>query len=136
MFYHCVPFIPTQTRTFHHQHPDNPHPHPNNPRHRPPPHKKKQAERFVERLDKLGAASGDLGLALFKVAKLEEAHGGPLAAATGTLRQAGAVVGDEKRAAAALVRAGKMLARVTGRTAREMAPLHDYLGFMPVRFFL
>ncbi len=31
----------------------------------------------MEKLDKLGAVSGDLGLALFKVAKAEEAQVGP-----------------------------------------------------------
>lgn len=36
----------------------------------------RQAERVVEKLDKLGAVSGDLGLALFKVAKAEEAQVG------------------------------------------------------------
>lgn len=30
------------------------------------------------------------------------------------------------------VRLSKMVARVTGRTAQELEPLHDYLGFMPV----
>jgi hypothetical protein len=86
----------------------------------------------VDKLDRLGTVHGDLGLALFKVAKAEEAQGGVLAGYTGTLRQSGALVGDEKRAAAALVRLGKMMARVTGRTVQELAPLHDYLGFMPV----
>ncbi|KIY99426.1 hypothetical protein MNEG_8536 [Monoraphidium neglectum] len=89
------------------------------------------AERVVDRLDRLGAVCGDLGLALFKVAKAEEAQGGALAGYTGTLRQSGLLVNDEKRAAAALVRLSKMVARVTGRTAQELEPLHDYLGFMP-----
>ncbi|GBF95905.1 sorting nexin 2A-like [Raphidocelis subcapitata] len=89
------------------------------------------AERVVDKLDRLGTVCGDLGLALFKVAKAEEAQGGCLAGYTGTLRQSGALVNDEKRAAAALVRLGKMMARVTGRTVQELAPLHDYLGFMP-----
>ena len=31
------------------------------------------------------------------------------------------------------VRLSKLVARVTGRTAQELEPLHDYLGFMPVR---
>lgn len=33
-----------------------------------------QAERVVDKLDRLGAVCGDLGLALFKVAKAEEAQ--------------------------------------------------------------
>jgi len=91
------------------------------------------AERVVDKLDRVGAISGDLGLALFKVAKAEEAQGGCLAGYTGTLRQSSCLVNDEKRTAAALVRLSKMIARVTGRTAQELAPLHDYLAFMPVR---
>jgi hypothetical protein len=42
-----------------------------------------QAERFVGRLDKVGCVAGDLGLALFKLAKFEEAEGGPLATSSG-----------------------------------------------------
>ena len=42
-----------------------------------------QAERVIDKLDKLGAVHGDLGLSLFKVAKFEEAEGGPLATSTG-----------------------------------------------------
>ncbi|KAI8464908.1 MAG: hypothetical protein J3K34DRAFT_438762 [Monoraphidium minutum] len=89
------------------------------------------AERVVDKLDRLGAVHGDLGLALFKVAKAEEAQGGALAGYTGTLRQSSGLVSDEKRSAAAMVRLSKMVARVTGRTAQELEPLHDYLGLMP-----
>jgi hypothetical protein len=34
-------------------------------------------------LDKVGCVAGDLGLALFKLAKFEEAEGGPLATSSG-----------------------------------------------------
>jgi hypothetical protein len=53
--------------------------------------------------------------------------------AAGTIRYSSSLIGDEKRAAAALVRISKMCAKVTGRTAQEMSTLHDTLAFMPVR---
>jgi len=89
------------------------------------------AERVIDKLDKLGAVHGDLGLSLFKVAKFEEAEGGPLATSTGTIRYSSSLIADEKRAAAALVRISKMCAKVTGRTAQEMSALHGTLAFMP-----
>lgn len=87
----------------------------------------------MSRLDALASAQGDLGLALFKVAKMEEAEGGALASYTGTLRQSGGLIGDQKRAAAAIVRASKVSGRVTGRVALELGTLHDALAAMPVR---
>lgn len=92
-----------------------------------------QAEKLVFKLDRLAAVHGDLGLSLFKVAKFEEAEGGALATYTGTFRHSSALINDEKRAAAALVRLSKTLVKVTGRTALELGVLHDQLALMPVR---
>jgi hypothetical protein len=52
-----------------------------------------QAERVIDKMDKLGAVHGDLGLSLFKVAKFEEAEGGPLASSTGEAIQASCMLG-------------------------------------------
>lgn len=51
----------------------------------------------------------------------------------GTVRYSSSLIQDEKRAAAALMRVSKMMAKVTGRSALELGALHDNLGFMPVR---
>eukprot|EP00879_Flechtneria_rotunda_P009329 GHRR01009767.1.p2 GENE.GHRR01009767.1~~GHRR01009767.1.p2 ORF type:complete len:234 (+),score=100.44 GHRR01009767.1:1672-2373(+) len=90
-----------------------------------------QAEKLVGKLDQLGATAGDLGLSLFKVAKLEEAEGGALASYTGTLRYSSGLIADQKRTAAALVRISKMMGKVTGRVALELGTLHDSLAAMP-----
>eukprot|EP00775_Hariotina_reticulata_P008356 gene8356-8540_t len=91
----------------------------------------REAEKLVAKLDQLGAAAGDLGLSLFKVAKFEEAEGGALASYTGTLRYSSSLIADEKRTAAALVRVSKMMGKVTGKVALELGILHDALAAMP-----
>jgi hypothetical protein len=45
-----------------------------------------QAEQLVHRMDRHAAVQGDMGLALFKLCKLEEAQGPHLAQYTGTVR--------------------------------------------------
>lgn len=52
-----------------------------------PFHCSPQAERLVHRMDRFGAAQGELGLALFKLSKAEEAEGLALAQFSGTVRQ-------------------------------------------------
>lgn len=51
----------------------------------PPPHPA-QAEKLVAKMDRMSAVSGELGLALFRISKEEEAQGGHLAQHTGTVR--------------------------------------------------
>ncbi len=58
----------------------------------------------MHRLDRQGSVLGDLGVALFKVAKLEEGAGGALAVATGTLRNSTSMVADSKRVGGAPAR--------------------------------
>lgn len=48
---------------------------------------------------------------------LQEAEGGPLAAHTGTLRYSSGLIADQKRSAAALVRASKMMAKARGNAS-------------------
>jgi hypothetical protein len=91
-----------------------------------------QAEQMVRKLDRQGSVLGDLGLALFAMAKLEEGAGGALAVATGTLRHSTSMVSDTKRMGTGLVRLTRQNKRVVSYTALHLSQLHEYMGAMPV----
>lgn len=91
----------------------------------------KAAEQLVLRMDKLALVQGDLGLALFKLATYEEAHGACLAQFTGTVRQHQQLQAVGKMAGNALVRASRISRTVTGKTALELGALHELLSLMP-----
>ncbi|GFR52609.1 hypothetical protein Agub_g15124, partial [Astrephomene gubernaculifera] len=89
------------------------------------------AERLVSRLERWSGVQGELGLALLRAGKAEQAEGGALAQHTCTLKQSGSLMHDLERLGTALVRASRIGRRVTGRCAIELGCLHDYLGLMP-----
>lgn len=89
------------------------------------------AEKLVSMLDRSGTVLGELGLALFKLHKHEEADGSALAAQTGTHRHSARLAADLARSAQALVRLARLSRKVTGRSALELTVLHEHLAFMP-----
>mmetsp|Transcript_24550 Transcript_24550/g.53643 ORF Transcript_24550/g.53643 Transcript_24550/m.53643 type:complete len:672 (+) Transcript_24550:240-2255(+) len=91
----------------------------------------KAAEKLVHRMDRQSAVQGDLGLAMFKVAKAEEVEGAGLAQFTGTVKQHQQIGGDTKRFGTSLVRVSRVSRRATGKSAVELGTLHEFLGFMP-----
>eukprot|EP00798_Chlamydomonas_sp_ICE-L_P021064 gene21064-27943_t len=89
------------------------------------------AEKLVHRMERGSSVQGDLGLSLFKLAKLEEVDGAHLAQYTGTAKISLMMSTELKSVGTSLVRVSRITRKATGRSATQLAALHEYLAFMP-----
>ena len=89
------------------------------------------AEACVGAADGAGAALGDVGLALLKLARFDDdasSRAGPFTAAGAAMARA---AGDARRAGAAAVRMSRIARVATGEQARALTPLHATLAIAP-----
>lgn len=92
----------------------------------------RKAERLVREFERVGAATGDLGLALIRLAKYEDEEGGRAAGPyTAFGAAAKGVAGDARRVGMAAVRMSRLARSATVEAVGALEPLHTELALAP-----
>jgi hypothetical protein len=91
----------------------------------------RRAERALREFERLGDASGDLGLALVRLANYEDAGADRLGAYSPLGAAAKAAAADARRAGMAAVRHCRAARSATAAALGALAPLHDELAAAP-----
>lgn len=93
----------------------------------------RRAEKLLREFERLGAATGDLGLALIRLAKYEEEEGARGGGGAYTELGAGAraVAADARRVGMAAVRTSRLARSATAESVSALEPLHTELALAP-----
>lgn len=91
----------------------------------------RRAEKLLREFEKLGVATGDLGLALIRLGKYEDEEGGKCGAYTEIGGAARALAADARRVGMAAVRTSRLARSATAESVSALEPLHTELALAP-----
>lgn len=94
-------------------------------------HASRRAERLLREFERVGAATGDLGLAFIRLAKYEDEHGGQCGPYSEFSSAAKTIATDSRRVGMAAVRMSRLARSTTAESVGALEPLHLELALAP-----